>query len=119
TDKPVRFLVNTHFHYDHANGNQVFAPAADIIGHSYTRKRLTGDILQRGMFAELLAGLPRQIEDAKARAAAEADPAAKARLEQQARNQQTFAQQITETKPTAPNITLDDRLTLFRGDREI
>src|SRR5262245_7571426 len=24
TDKPVRFLINTHFHYDHVNGNQVF-----------------------------------------------------------------------------------------------
>src|SRR5579859_727902 len=33
TDKPVRTLVDTHFHYDHANGNQVFAPIADIIGH--------------------------------------------------------------------------------------
>src|SRR5581483_2658299 len=40
TDKPVRFLINTHFHYDHTNGNQVFAPIADIIGHEYTRKRL-------------------------------------------------------------------------------
>ncbi len=27
TDKPVKFLVNTHFHYDHTNGNQVFAAA--------------------------------------------------------------------------------------------
>lgn len=93
TDKPVRFVVNTHFHYDHTNGNQVFAPVADIIGHDYTRKRLTGDILERGMFANLLA---------------------------QQRDQQTpFAQQLREVTPTAPSITLDDRMTLFRGDREI
>ena len=115
----MRFLVNTHFHYDHANGNQVFAPVADIIGHEYTRKRLTGDILQRGLFASLLANGPKQLDDLNTRAAAEQDPAAKARLEQQARGQEAFLQQVRETKPTPPNVTLDDRLTIFRGDREI
>ena len=26
TDKPVRFVVDSHYHYDHAHGNQVFGP---------------------------------------------------------------------------------------------
>jgi len=119
TNKPVRVLVNTHFHYDHASGNQVFGPPVEIIGHEFTRRRLTPDILQKGMFAELLAGMPKQLEDLKGPAAAEQDPAAKARLEQQLKNQQAFSQQISETTPTPPNVTLDDRMTLFRGDREI
>ena len=125
TNKPVKFLVNTHFHYDHTNGNQVFsamgagAPAVDIIGHDYTRKRLVGDILQRGMFADLLNGFPKQLDDLKARAAAEQDPAAKARLEQQLATQSAYGQQLRETKPTPPNITMTDRLTLYRGSREI
>jgi cyclase len=119
TDKPVRLLINTHFHYDHANGNQVFAPAVDIIGHEYTRQRLTRDILERGMFADLLANLPRQQDDLKARTAAENDSAARARLEQQLAGQQRFSQQIRETTPTPPNLTMTDRVTLFRGEREI
>ncbi len=119
TDKPVRFLVDTHFHYDHTDGNQVFAPAVDIIGHEYTKKRLSGDILERGMFADLLKGLPKQADDLTARAAAEQDATAKARLEQQLRNQQAFAQQVRETKPTPPSVTVGERMTLFRGDREI
>src|SRR5262245_19137404 len=41
TDKPVRFLVNTHFHYDHANGNQVFNAPIDIIGHEFTDRKST------------------------------------------------------------------------------
>src|SRR4029077_8932506 len=63
TDKPVRFLINTHFHYDHTNGNQAFPPGVDIIGHEYTRRKLTGDVLEKGMFADLLRGLPKQIAD--------------------------------------------------------
>src|SRR5262252_9416361 len=63
TDKPVRFLINTHFHYDHTNGNQAFPPGVDIIGHEFTRRKLTGDVLEKGMFADLLKGLPRQVED--------------------------------------------------------
>jgi len=119
TDKPVRFLINTHFHYDHANGNQVFAAPVDIIGHEYTRRRLAGDILEKGMFADLLKGLPKQLEDLRARAAAEQDAAAKGRLDQQVRVQTAFAESFKELKPTPPNVTVDDRMTLFRGDREI
>ena len=71
------------------------------------------------MFADLLANLPRQQDDLKARAAAENDSAAKARLEQQLAGQQRFSQQIRETTPTPPNLTMTDRVTLFRGEREI
>ena len=119
TDKPVRVLINTHFHYDHTNGNQAFPPGVDIIGHEYTRRKLTGDVLDKGMFADLLRGLPKQIDDLKARAAAEADPAVKARLAQQVPVQTAFAASLKDLKVTPPNVVIDDRLTLYRGDREI
>jgi cyclase len=119
TDKPVRFLVNTHFHYDHTNGNQLFVPGVEIIGHEFTRRKLTGDVLQKGMFADLLRGLPRQLDDLKSRAAGEQDAAAKARLDQQLRVQTAFAASLNDLKVTPPTVTLDDRMTLFRGDREI
>ncbi len=41
TDKPVRFVVNTHYHGDHTNGNAAFAEAcATIIANENLRKRL-------------------------------------------------------------------------------
>ena len=119
TDKPVRFLINTHFHYDHTNGNQAFPPGVDIIGHEFTRRKLTGDVLEKGMFADLLKALPRQLDDLTARAAGETDPALKARAAQQVRVQAAFANSLGELRVTPPNVTLVDRMTLFRGDREI
>ncbi len=38
THKPVRYVVNTHFHFDHAHGNQTFGEDVEIIGHEFTRK---------------------------------------------------------------------------------
>lgn len=119
TGKPVRFLVNTHFHYDHTNGNQVFGPAVDIIGHEFTRAKLLDDPLHKGLLADLFAGLPGQLADLRARADAEQDAAAKARLERTVRVQSAFAEQLKELKPTPPNVTIGNEMTLFRGDREI
>ena len=119
TDKPVRTLIDTHFHYDHTNGNQTFPPGVDIIGHEFTRRKLTGDVLERGMFADLLKALPKQLDDLKARAASETDPAIRARVAQQVPVQTAFAASLNELTLTPPNITLVDRMTLFRGDREI
>jgi cyclase len=41
TDKPVRFVINTHWHFDHTGGNENFSKAgAFIIAHENVRKRL-------------------------------------------------------------------------------
>jgi glyoxylase-like metal-dependent hydrolase (beta-lactamase superfamily II) len=41
TDRPIRYVVNTHHHMDHTWGNCVFAATgATVIGHEYTRQAL-------------------------------------------------------------------------------
>lgn len=41
TDRPVRFVINTHFHYDHTGANTPFgAGGATIIAHDNVRTRL-------------------------------------------------------------------------------
>ena len=38
--KPVRFVINTHWHGDHTGGNAEFADTAAILAHANVRKRL-------------------------------------------------------------------------------
>lgn len=41
TDKPVRFVINTHYHGDHSGGNAPFAGSGStVIAHDNVRKRL-------------------------------------------------------------------------------
>jgi cyclase len=38
--RTVRFLINTHWHYDHVGGNEIYAPKAIVVAHKNVRKRL-------------------------------------------------------------------------------
>ncbi|MSQ97782.1 MAG: MBL fold metallo-hydrolase [Xanthomonadales bacterium] len=40
TDKPLRFVINTHYHFDHAGGNERFGGEATIVAHDNVRRRL-------------------------------------------------------------------------------
>jgi len=49
TDKPVRYLINTHHHGDHTYGNHVFA-GATIIAHDYCRR----EVIEAGIMDPVL-----------------------------------------------------------------
>ncbi len=119
TDKPIRYVVNTHYHFDHAHGNQVFGPEVAIIGHEFTRRMLLGDVLEQRTYQFFTGSVPQQIDDLKRRAAAAPDPAERQRLADQAYVQENYLADLDEVQPTPPNVTLRSALSLFRGDREI
>ncbi|HET8772379.1 MAG TPA: MBL fold metallo-hydrolase [Thermoanaerobaculia bacterium] len=48
TDKPVRFILNTHYHGDHTGGNEAFGKSAPIVAHENVRKRLASGTTRRG-----------------------------------------------------------------------
>lgn len=51
----VRVLVNTHWHWDHVNGNKAFGPAAVIVAHENTRALNAAD---QAMFGGTIKALP-------------------------------------------------------------
>ena len=120
TDKPVRYAANTHWHFDHAHGNQVYPPEVEIISHEATRAAIAEGRSNSGRSYELFVGsIPGRIERMEATLDTMTDAAASADLETTLERQRTYYAQLREVVPTPPNTTLSERLTLYRGDREI
>jgi cyclase len=119
TDKPVKYVIDSHYHYDHAFGNQVFGPDVQVIGHEKTRTRLLGNTMAEYTYLSSVDPVPARVAALRARVAAEKDPQQKAALERQIANSLAYLEQVKEIRVTPPNVTLDRKMTLFRGGREI
>jgi cyclase len=121
TDKPVTTVINTHFHFDHAHGNQIFAPGVQIIGHEFTRRALLDDPVSKPLYQSFynFKTLEGQIGTLTKRVADEKDPAARAKLQTQLTSLENNYASQKELRPTPPNVTLTTQMTLFRGEREI
>lgn len=69
TTKPIRFLVNTSYHGDHAYGNYVFPESTVIIQHPATKKYLDEHFEDDRRFMVGLMGKGKGIERVQARSA--------------------------------------------------
>ena len=60
SDRPLKFVINTHFHGDHTGGNVEFGTEATIIAHENVRKRLKegGAVAGNEVKPAAKAGLP-------------------------------------------------------------
>ena len=119
TNKPVTTVINTHFHFDHAHGNQIFEPDVQIIGHEFTRRMLLNNSIGMPLYRNYLTAMPGQIEDLRKRIGSEADSAANAKLQTQLQVAENNLASQKELRPTPPNLTLTTQMTLYRGKREI
>lgn len=120
TPKPIRQVINTHWHWDHAHGNQIFGAEVEIIGHEYTRKKLAaGDSTRGRSWDQFIGGLPARIDDLKKRVAAATDAAERAKLQAQVGPLEVQLEGTRAIAVKPPTVTLADHLTLYRGNREI
>ena len=119
TTKPIRYVVDSHYHYDHAHGNQVFMQDAQVIGHDNTRKRMLGNVLEQYTYLNSVQPLPARVEALRQRIAQEKDPQQKTALERQVASSLAYLEQVKETKVTPPSVTFDRSMTIVRGGREM
>jgi len=125
TKQPVRYLVYSHWHWDHWYGAEVYAdafPGLTIISHEKTRALMAGPAIafnQPGLEAQL----PAHIE-AVAREKAHEDstnassPEARAAAEHLERDR-FFLEQKRGVRHTLATLTFTDSLTLHLGRRVI
>src|SRR6266851_4163833 len=119
SNKPIRYVVDSHYHYDHSHGNQVFMRDAQVIGHDNTRRRMLTNVLEQYTYLTSVQPVPARVESLKQRIAQEADPQQKAALERQVASSLAYLEQVKETIVTPPNLTFDKTMTLYRAGREM
>jgi len=119
TVKPIRYIVDSHYHYDHAFGNQVFMQDAQVIGHDNTRKRMLTNVLEQYTYLSSVKPIPERVAALRERIAKETDPQQKAALQRQIDNSLAYLEQVKEVKVTPPAITFDKTMTIVRGGREM
>jgi glyoxylase-like metal-dependent hydrolase (beta-lactamase superfamily II) len=120
TDKPVRTVVNTHYHFDHAHGNQVYGPNVEIVGTEYTRQALASGRSQNDRaYNSFVRTIPDRITQLEGQIARATDAAERRSLEEQLAAQRTYKAATDAVVPTPSTVTVSDELTLWRGGRPI
>ena len=126
TSKPITTLVNSHFHFDHSHGGQAFVDSTfpyDIkvqtIGHEFTRMKMAGSPLSEGTYVRGLSGNRAYVESLKEKLDQTEDKEEKKQVQIQLALISGHLKEWDEIQPVPPTNSFSDRMTLFRGSREI
>lgn len=128
TSRPVRYLVNTHWHNDHVSGNSVFAeafPGITIVAHSFTAGVLDRDIraFQGPGCVPFLASQSKPLREALASGrSADGTPltdARRKRLRQFVSEADAGLAECGEFRYRGADVTFEDRMTLRLGKRDV
>ena len=105
TDRPVKYLLNTHHHSDHVGGNTAFRPFSLILAHDNVRKRMLAAP------AEILRDYPGRMEKAR--------EAGDAKGEKFYADQIDWARKVSVEEIAAPFLTFDSEMRLFLGEEVV
>ena len=129
TSKPVKYVINTHWHDDHIMGNQVYRdafPGVEFIAHIATRDYLptTGLSNRKGALSEqgypgFIAFLKQQLQENKSVFGGPMDEEERTTYASDIKIAERYMAENPGVEIVLPTITLEDRLTLHRGNRVI
>jgi cyclase len=123
TDKPVRYIINTHHHGDHTTGNEALLaayPGAEIIGHVTTRElSITDGPLDFAAFRKEIARIDQALATGKTSDGEVLTPQHREHLELAKANFSFYIADNQGVKRIPPTLTITDDLVLHRAERTI
>jgi glyoxylase-like metal-dependent hydrolase (beta-lactamase superfamily II) len=108
TDKPVRYVINTHFHWDHMQGTQAYKQTGsqvDIIATDATKQNMSQYSMDR--LKQSLDEMSKQIEALRDRAGKASSAAEKAFCEGEIGHIQAYQAEMKDFTLELPTITFD------------
>ncbi|MGC1463751.1 MAG: MBL fold metallo-hydrolase [Terracidiphilus sp.] len=108
TDKPVRYVINTHFHWDHTQGDHAYAVTGNKV--DFIASSMTKHLMEEFAVARMKASrdeVPGQIEIIRERAEKAASATEKAYYAEQIRQMEAYLADIKDYHLELPTITFD------------
>jgi glyoxylase-like metal-dependent hydrolase (beta-lactamase superfamily II) len=129
TTKPVKYVINTHWHDDHIMGNQVYRdafPAVEFIAHANTRQYLptTGLANRKQAMSEqgypgFIAALKNRLEKNESAFGGPLNEEERTTLASDIKIAERYMAENPGVEIIMPTITLEHEMTLHRGSRTI